>query len=629
MYSGGYNGRILKVDLSAGSVDVEPLSTDVAADYLGGAGFGIKFLFDGVPAKTDPLGPDNRLIFSSGPFTGTKVSCASRMAVTTKSPLTGAVGMALSGGHFPAELKMAGFDAIIIDGVAESPTYLLIKDDRAELRDARSLWGLTTSDTQVKLKDDLKDQALRIACIGPAGERTSKIACIINERRAAGRKGVGAVMGSKNLKAVAVRGTGEVPIANPSALKKAMAFMHNKMKTSPALYPEFAKTGTAAVAELCMAMGIFSARNFRDTGVFVPFEGLGMEAQNARSIGRNACYRCPVRCSQMKLAGGPYEGMLAEGPEFETLYSFGGTCGVDNLDAIIAADRLCDEYGLDTMSTGASIGFAMELYELGILTSSDTDGLDLQWGDHAVMLKLLKQIAYRQGFGEVLADGTKVAAERIGKGADRYAMHVKGLELPAYDVRGAKAHALNYATAYTGADHNRGYAFQEIFGVPVPHEVDRFSYEGKAALCKWNQDVRAVCCDCAPMCGFVLDTALADAALQNTSQLMAAVTGIALTQDDVYRVGERVSNLAKAFNVREGFTRADDTLPRRLMEEKIKDGLSRGHSISEDDLDIMLSEYYEARGWDQVTGLPTAATLSSLGLSAVADAIGLTGDGAP
>ncbi len=620
MYSGGYSGKILRINLTDQTAKEEKLPLQMAIDFIGGAGFGIKYLFDEVKAGTDPLGPGNKLIFAPGPFTGTSLPCASRMAVTGKSPQTGAVGMALSGGQFPAELKFAGWDAIIVEGKAERPTYISIKDSVVRFHNANNAWGTLTGDCQQIIKDDLHDQNTRVCCIGPAGEHLSRMACIINERRAMGRKGLGAVMGSKNLKAIAVRGTGSVSIASPEKYKAGRAAMLKAMKESPVLYSHFAGAGTPMVLDLTGAMGILSAKNWSATGEFVPVEELGLEAQNTRKIGKEHCYDCPVGCSQMKLArSGPYAGILTEGPEFETLYSFGSATGVANLDAVIAADRLSDELGLDTMSAGVTIGFAMELFEKGILTLSDTGGLELKFGNDQAMITVLRLMAYREGIGSVLADGTKAAAKVIGRGVEKYAMHIKGLELPAYDVRGAKAHGLNYATSYTGADHNRGYAFQEIFGIPVPWPVDRLAIEGKGKLTKWNQDVRAATCDCPTMCAFILDTALPGMATQNTSTLMEAVTGLTFTPEEVEKVGERLNNLAKAFNVREGFTRADDTFPERLMTEPLKAGASKGQLISRDDLKKMLDEYYLERGWDVETGVPTRAKLDELGLGSVAD----------
>jgi aldehyde:ferredoxin oxidoreductase len=512
---------------------------------------------------------------------------------------------------------------LIIEGKAEKPTYVWIKDGEVRFRDANKLWGTQTSDCQQIIRDDLHDQNARIACIGPAGERLSKIACIINERRAAGRKGLGAVMGAKNLKAIAVRGSGTLDIASPDKFKSARTAMLKAMKESPVLYPHFAKEGTPSNVDNTCALGIFPARNWSATGAFTPVDQIGVEALESRKIGNEHCSDCPVGCSQLRLAQtGPYAGILTEGPEFETLYSLGGETGVDNMDSIIAADRLCDELGFDTISAGVAVGFAMELFEKGILTTADTGGLELKFGNHQAMNSLIRMMAFREGIGAMLADGVKAAATRIGKGSEKYAMHVKGLELPGYDVRGAKAHGLSYATSYTGADHNRGYAFQEIFGVPVPYAVDRFAIEGKGKLTVWNQDVRTATCDCPTMCVFLLDMAMAPTAAESTAAFMEAVTGLAFTPEDVTRVGERINNLARAFNVREGFKRADDSLPERLMTEPLQSGASKGQLISRKDLDTMLDEYYTVRGWDLGTGVPTRKKLKELNLDYVCDEIG-------
>jgi aldehyde:ferredoxin oxidoreductase len=620
MYKGGYTGKILRINLSEKTSEEVPLPPKVALDYIGGAGFGIHFLYEEITAGVDPLGPENKLIFASGPFSGTTIPCASRMAVAAKSPLTNTAAVALSGGHFPVELKFAGYDALIVEGKAEKPTYLEIKDGGVRFRNAAGLWGMSTSDCQQVIKNELKDQGVRIACIGPAGENLSRIACIINERRAAGRKGLGAVMGSKNLKAIAMRGHDSIAVASKDKLKRARGKMMGAMKESPILYSEFSKTGTPSNVDNTCALGIFPAKNWTATGEFAPVEKIGVQALRTRNVGREFCYGCPVGCSQLKLAREePYKGALAEGPEFETMYAFGGETGIENADAIIAADRLADELGLDTISAGVTIGFAMELYEKGILKPADTGGLSLQFGNHQAMVALLKQMAFRHGLGDLLADGVKIAVEKIGQGADNYAMHVKGLELPAYDVRGAKAHGLNYATSFCGADHNRGYAFQEIFGIPVPYAVDRFASEGKGRLTKWNQDVRTATSDCPTMCVFLLDMAVASFATKNTAALMEAVTGHTYSPEDVERVGERINNLARAFNTREGFGRKEDTLPERIMKEPLRQGASKGQMISQEELDRMLDEYYLARGWNPETGAPGREKLIELGLESVAD----------
>jgi aldehyde:ferredoxin oxidoreductase len=614
MYRGGYTGKVLRVDLTDKTYTEEPLPVEVAQDFLGGSGFTVKYLYDEVDPNCDPLGPENKLIFAPGPFTGTTIPCASRMAVNAKSPLTGAMGVATTGGHFPVEMKKAGYDVLIIEGKAEEPTYIYIKNGEVKFRPADKIWGLCSTDTQQAVKDELHDQNVRVSCIGPAGEKLSYMAAIVNERRVAGRKGLGAVMGSKNLKAIAIRGEGQLAVADKEKFNEARKRMRAGMQASPILYPEFSRYGTSTTLDLTQALGIYPAKNWGETGVFTPADKIGGYAIEALSAGKTACAGCPVGCSQMRLAKQPpYTGFFTEGPEYETLYSFGGVTGVDNPDAIIAADRICDELGVDTISAGVTIAFAMELFERGILTLEDTGGMDLSFGNDESMIKLLHMIGERIGLGDILADGTKKAAERIGKGSEKYAMHIKGLELPGYDIRGAKAHGLSMATAFTGADHNKGYAFQEIFGIPVPYQVDRFAVEGKGRLTKWNQDARTAVADSATMCVFLMDMAVADFMFENTANIEEGLTGLKLTPEEVHQVGERINNLARVFNILAGFGRADDDLPERLKTEPIKGGASKGELISQEDLDKMLDEYYEARGWTQ-EGVPTREKLEELRL---------------
>ena len=614
MYNGGYMGKILRIDLSSQSTKEEAVSEELAKKYLGGVGFAFKYLYDEVKPGTPALDKENKLIFAVGPLTATGVSCTSRMAVASKSPLTNTIACALSGGYFPAEMKRAGYDMIIVEGRAEKPTYVAIKGGKVSFRSAEKLSGMETTDTQLFIKEELREQNFRIACIGPAGEKLVPMASIINERRAAGRKGLGAVMGSKNLKAIAVLGAQRPSVADPAKFRKARRIMNQSMKDSPVLYPGHSDTGTPSVVDTTTTMGILAIKNWSATGEVNMVPGIGLDAQQAMRITRVACADCPVGCSQVKMAtDGPYAGFLSEGPEFETTYSLGSAVGVDYLPAIIAGDRLCDEYGLDTISAGVTIGFAMELYERGILTKQDIGGLDLKFGNHEAVIEMLRQMAYKEGLGAILCQGTKKAAQQIGKDSEKYAMHIKGLELPAYDVRGAKAHGLNYATAYNGADHNRGYAFQEIFGTPVPEKVDRLAIKGKGKLTKWNQDVRCATCDCSTLCAFILDMGITEIACQIIADLVTAATGIPFTAEQIQQVGERVNNVARLFNGREGFSRKDDTFPTRLMTEPIKAGASAGQLISQADLDAMLDEYYEARGWDK-SGTPTTAKLQELGL---------------
>ena len=618
-----YWGKVMRINLTDKTATEETLSFETAKDFIGGAGLGIKVLFDEIKGGIDPLGPENKLVFAVGPFTGTDVPCASRMAVVGKSPLTNTIAVSLSGGHFPVEMRRAGYIALVIEGRSEEPVYASLKDGEVHFHKGGKVWGTITSDCHQLIKEGLGDQNFRIACIGPAGENMSRMACIINERRAAGRKGFGTVMGSKNLKAIAICGTGTVDIASEQKLKRALKIMRKGMKESPVLYPFFSKYGTSRGVNNHSGKGIFPAKNWTATGEFAPLEKLGFEARLPQKVGQTSCAGCPVGCGQLNLAKtGDYAGILAEGPEYETVYAFGGQTGVDDLDSIIAADRLSDEFGLDTLSAGVTIGFAMELFERGILTPEDTGGMELTFGNHRAMVKLLQIMTYREGLGALLADGVKVAAKKIARGSEQYALHVKGLELPAYDVRGAKSHGLNYATSFNGADHNRGYAIQEIFGVPVPFPADRFTIEDKGKLTKWNQDVRTATCDSPTMCAFILDMALAPIALQNTADLMEAVTGVSYTPEEVMKVGERINNVARAFNVREGFIRSDDTLPERILTEPLKEGASKGHYISKEELETMLDEYYSARGWAQETGVPTRKKLVELGLEYVADQLG-------
>ncbi len=617
MYTGGYTGKILRLDLTNQKATEEEVTLELASRYMGGVGFAFKYLYDEFPPGTDALDADNILAFAVGPLNATGSPCANRMAVASKSPLTNSIACALSGGHFPDALKQAGYDMVLVQGRAPKPTYVFIADGQVRFRSASKLMGMQTSDTQLFIKEELRDPGVRVACIGPAGERRIPMACIINERRAAGRKGLGAVMGSKNLKAIAVRGTQAVRIADPPLFREKRKAMLEAMKNSPMLYPHFSKAGTPMTLDVTTGLGILAIRNWTETGQKDMVPALGTDAQDAMIVDRAFCANCPVGCAQVKLVReGPYAGFLSEGPEFETTYSLGSHCGIDYLPAVIAGDRLCDEYGIDSVSAGVTIGFAMELYEKGILTDEDTEGLELTFGNHRAMIAMLHRIAYQQGLGAILARGTRKAAEHFGRGSEEYAIHVKGLELPAYDVRGAKAHGLNYATAYNGGDHCKGYAFQEIFDVPFPEKVDRFATEGKGKLTKWNQDVRTVNCDSATLCGFLLDMAVPDRACQNTADLLAAATGIRLTADEVQRIGERINNLARLFNIREGFTRKDDTLPPRLMNETIKGGASKGQRISQAELDAMLDEYYRARGWD-ADGVPTEAKLKELGIHKV------------
>lgn len=631
MYQGGYTGRTAWIDLTKKAASIEPTDHELTRLFMGGAGFGVKLLYDLVQPGTDPLGPSNVLVFAPGPLTGTSAPCSSRITVTGRSPLTGVVGMATSGGQFPAEMKLAGFDIIVIQGQASAPVYLVLENGQASFRSAERIWGTNTTDCQLFIKQELHNHNFRVACIGQAGEQQSLCSCIINERRAMGRKGLGAVMGAKRLKAIAVRGDGELEIVDPQRFNAERRELLARFKAHPTLYSEFGRHGTSALVDLTSEMGIFPARNYAGTGLFTPTDQIGYEVQAKDIIRRNPCRKCPVACSQVRVAqSGDYIGVLTEGPEFETSWAFGGATGVTDLSAIYLADRLCDEYGLDTITVGATIAFAMELFERDILTIDETDGLELRFGNHKAMIEMIHRIARRQGFGEVLADGALRASQQIGRGSERYVMHIKGLELPGYDVRAAKAQGLNYATAFTGGDHNRGYAFQEIFGVPDPIQVDRFIPDGKAELTMWNQVMEAALCDCPTFCSFMISEGLLRETEQGMSQelteqkigtvseMVSAATAIEFSPSELILLGERVNTLARCFNLQQGFSRKDDYLPVRLSEEPIPAGPSEGYLTSRAEQDGLLDQYYEVYGYDQ-RGVPTQKRLRRLSLESVAD----------
>jgi aldehyde:ferredoxin oxidoreductase len=606
-------GIILRVDLTAGAVKTEPLPEEMAKLYIGGRGIGAKILYDEVKAGVDPLSPANKLVFANGPLTGTIAQSCSRWMVITKSPLTGGIIRSTTGGSFGAELKSAGFDVLIVEGKTDKPVYLWIKDNQVEIRDAAKLKGLLSDETASAVRKELKDEKIKVATIGPAGEKLVRFAAIVDDRRTASRGGVGTVMGSKNLKAIAVRGSKRIELADRAKLKEVTKNQVATSQQSP-LFQGFSHLGTPGSTVLIHELGVYPVRNFQD-GVLEGFhENLTPEKIEEVFVKDVHCHNCYIHCgSIMKVVSGPYASDGVEGPEFETVWSFGGEVGNTNLGMIIEANRICDDYGVDTISAGNCIGFAMELYEKGILTRKDVDGLDLTWGNQEAIIRLLKKIATREGIGNLLAEGTKRAAQKIGKGADRYAMHVKGLEIPAYDPRGAKAHGLNLATSNIGASHMTGYATQELFG--IPESVERFTPEGKGKLCKWNQDLMTIS-DSIIACGFPF--LFGWLGIATYKQLLPAATGIEDFSDESYllEIGERIYTVERAFNVREGFSRKDDILPSRFLNETPKSGPVKGHVF---EMEQILDEYYEGRGWDKKTGNPTRTKLESLGLKFVAD----------
>jgi len=608
----GYMGCILRVNLTTGAVTREELTDDLKRQFIGGRGFGVKMLFDGLEPGIDPLSAGNKLIFQCGPLAGTGAQSCSRWIVTTKSPLTGGYFRSCAGGPFGAEVKAAGYDALIVEGKAPAPVYIWIDDGRVEIRSAAHLSGKLTHETAGAIRAELGDNRIKAAVIGPAGEKLVRFSAIVDERRTASRGGVGAVMGSKNLKAVAVRGTKHPDIADRSALMAVVKKQMERVKTDSRLQG-FRRLGTAAAVGFCHELGIYPVRNFQ-RGVMPEVNGNLTAAKFDELFQRDAyCKSCPIHCGGIyKVPPGPFSGEPCEGPEYETLYAFGGEIGNADPALVLEANRLCDDYGVDTMTAGATIGFAMECYEKGILTKNDLDGIELAWGAQAAIMAILRKMVLREGAGDWLAEGSRLAAQKIGLGAERYAIQVKGLELAGYDPRGLKGLGLNYATAALGASHCVGQCPQELMGTG-PN--DRFAFAGKGAMCMMNQD-KVAAFETGIVCIFPMQFHLID--FPGLAAMLQAATGIAEFGDENYLklVGERIWNMERAFNCREGFTRADDRLPERFLRESHTEGPLAGQ-VSE--LEPMLDEYYDVRGWDRATGRPTRATLERLGLTSAAD----------
>lgn len=601
----GHLNRLLRVDLSRRSFAEESFPDDLLHDYIGGRGIGARLLYDDVPAGLDPLEESSEIIFLAGPLAGSGAQCFSRLLVFFKSPLTGGYFRSTSGGSFAPEMKFAGFDAVAVTGRAEKPVYLWLHDGRYELRDAAYLQGLGCGDTEHLIRDELHDPGVRVAAIGPAGENLVRYAGIFTDRHTAGRGGGGTVMGAKNLKAIAVRGHGAVPIADPDAFKAACREQIADIQGHSA-YPLMSSRGRQR-SSFGLELGIYPTRNFR-AGTLPGWESIADEVYDAMRVRNTTCHRCLVHCHSLtKVSQGEYAGTWSEGPEYQSIWSFSGPIGCTDPGLTVAADRLCDDMGLDTISAGGCIGFAYELFERDIITTADTGGLELTYGSGAPVLKLLIDIVARRGLGDLLADGVRAAAQRLGRGSEPYAMHVKGLEISGYDPRGAKAHGLNMLTGVLGAQHMTGYVTHEIFPHRFPPEkrVDRFTVEGKGELCKFYQDL-TTWREVGALCGTITGDAI-------YGRLLAAATGNAGFADTAYLayVGEKIYNLERMFNAREGFGRGDDVFPARITDEALPDGPSAGYFFESETL---LDDYYTARGWDMGTGNPTPAKLRELGL---------------
>lgn len=605
-----YEARFLRINLSTGQIMKESVEKKIVMDFVGGRGFGVNYLYRELPANIDPLGEQNKLLFITGVLAGTQAQSTSRWLVCTKSPLTNCYGRSSVGGDFGAWLKYAGYDFLIIEGRAERPVYIYITNKSCQIKDAGDLWGKGTQATQEQLRQNY-GKKVRTACIGPAGEKLVKYAAILTDRRAAARCGVGTVMGSKRLKAIVINTKRNVRLHDQGTFKQLVREQVDKFRSSKPFFAHKA-SGTISMAPLMNQLGIYPVRNFR-YGQQLGYEEVSEERYHNFQESVTGCFNCAARCGRMHyVPSGPYAGAHSEGPEYETICMLTGSIDSTNIEATIAGDELCDDLGLDTISVGNCIGLAFELYERGILSEKDTDGLDLSYGNHTALLPLISKIASRQGLGDILAEGALKAAQTFGKEAEKYAMHVKGLELPGYDPRGAKAMGFSYATSNIGGSHAYGYASQEIFGSEVPRKVDRFAEEENAEIVIFNQDIKAAA-EVGVVCSFALGWGGWFPGLFN--KMLVSATGIKEFDEAGYlfKVGERIVNLERAFNVREGFNRKHDTLPRRMLTEPLltRGTPSEGQVVS--NLDKFLDRYYELRGWTK-DGKPSSQKVAELGL---------------
>ncbi len=606
-------GLILRVNLSTAVISREALDAKVARDFIGGRGLGIYYLLKEVNPLCDPLGPENKMILACGPLTGTLAPTGARYMVTTKSPLTGAITCANSGGNFPAELRKTGCGAIILEGKSSKPVYLWINGDQAELRPAAHIWGKTTHEADDMLKSET-DKKAKTSVIGPAGENLSLIASIMNDRdRAAGRGGVGAVMGSKNLKGIVVRGKFDVPLADEAAFKAVSNRYRDKFKDATRVNPPALRVhGTAITVVGTQNFGVFPTHNFQQ-GTFDGWEAIYGETLTRKYLVKaRPCFSCPIACGRVtRIPDGPYQGE-GEGPEYETVYALGSDCGVGDLAALTKANYLCNELGLDTISMGSAIACTMELVEKGFLPVADI-GRSLAWGDGEAVVSLVRQTAYREGFGNTLADGSLRLASRYGH--PELAMVSKGMDFAGYDPRGAQGMGLNYATSPIGASHMRGdTAYCELLG--VPHPVDPHSWEDKSEMVARWQNIFAII-DAAGLCVFFTVRYLVEPTLNlrptGIMELLNAATGANYTLEGLEIAGERIFNAERLFINRAGFDRKQDSLPPRMTTEPMPAGPSKGKVCH---LEEMLDAYYRFRGWTP-NGIPTAEKLAELGLAQI------------
>ena len=592
-------GQILRVNLTDATIKKEKLDPVLRRNYIGARGLGSKLFMDEVNPQVDPLSPENKIIFMTGPLTGTLAASGGRYNVVTRGPLNGTIAASNSGGSFGPELKYAGYDGIIFEGKAEKPVYLWINNAEAELRSAEELWGRNVPETTDMIKQATHEEA-KVACIGPAGEKLVKFACIMNEyNRAAGRSGVGAVMGSKNLKALAVRGTGGIKVADRQGFMQAITDARNKLKAHPVTGAGLAAYGTNVLVNILNEHGGLPVKNFSEAAVFARAENVSGEYQAEHCLVRNkGCFGCSIGCGRVSRNRGKYKG-IGEGPEYEATWGLGPNLFIDDFEAISKANFLCNELGLDPISLAGTLACATEMMEKGFIPREKAE---LRWGDADMLVEMTIKTAYREGFGDELAEGSYRLAEKYGH--PEFSMSVKKQELPAYDPRGQQGIGLNYATSNRGGCHVRGYMTSpEVLG--IPEKVDPDSTEGKAALLKIFQDLTALV-DSAGICLF---TTFGQGLPEIAEQLRQA-TGLDLSDEEFLLAGERIWNLERSFNLQAGISSKDDTLPPRLLLEPMKGGPHQGNVVR---LELMLPEYYTLRGWDQA-GVPTPEKLQELSL---------------
>jgi len=616
MSTSAFMGKILRIDLTTKTISEESLRMDWAEKFIGGAGLATRYLYDEVPKGTDALGPDNKLIFMTGPLTGTASASAARYSVVAKSPLTGIWGHGNSGGSFGPALKRGGYDGVIFEGVSAQPVYLKIIDGEPELCDASQLWGKIVPETEDLIQQD-SEKKLTIASIGPGGENQVRYAAIMNNKhRAIGRCGLGAVMGAKLLKAIACGGKAGIELADKESFKE-IATKQMELLDESMLKVGFEAFGTNMVSDMVNARGGYPTRNWQQ-GVFEDIEQVNSEALTDKVFVKGVnCFACPISCGRgTEIREGQWEGKSGEGPEYETTNTMGALCGVSDMNAITMANYLCNEYGLDTISTGSTIAFALECYEKKILAKTQTDGLELKFGDGELIVGLIEKIANREGIGDLLAEGSRAMSEKLGQGSEHFAMHVKGLELPAYDPRAAKITGLGYVTANRGGDHITAYVQGPTF-IDAPFLLvedstieDPFVANASEAKVVIDLENALTMFDCIGGCKFMGILLPAE----DYVQLISHATGWDFKVEDFRKTGERIYNLMRAYCIREGITREDDILPKRLMEDPLPEGPAEGMVIDKDTLEMLKDAYYGMRGWDKETGKPTPEKLIELDL---------------